>query len=205
MRSGVDDRHVDESERSGRGRRFAGSAAKRHPSGMADASTQRNLVLILARDLTSRLATPEFVVDADGTLAYFQRGGRAGTRSSVRRSRGAPSGEWASEWEPTDLDGTPVPLDQLPLGIAFREGRPAHRAIRITGGDGVHREIEVTAFPLCPPTRGQTTTSRRHSDVPMNIVWVGRSPDRVAVANVGDRPALTRCRREAMVRRGSHS
>ena len=49
-----------------------------------------------------------------------------------------------------DLDGTPVPLDQLPLGIAFREGRPAHRAIRITGGDGVHREIEVTAFPLCP-------------------------------------------------------
>jgi hypothetical protein len=27
--------------------------------------------MILARDLTSRLATPAFVVDADGTLAYF--------------------------------------------------------------------------------------------------------------------------------------
>lgn len=38
---------------------------------MADSSTQRNLVMILARDLTSRLATPAFVVDADGTLAYF--------------------------------------------------------------------------------------------------------------------------------------
>jgi hypothetical protein len=44
----------------------------------------------------------------------------------------------------------PVPLEELPLGIAFREGRAAHRAIRITGGDGLDREIEVTAFPLCP-------------------------------------------------------
>jgi len=32
---------------------------------------QRELILILARDLTSRLATAAFVVDADGTLAYF--------------------------------------------------------------------------------------------------------------------------------------
>ena len=117
---------------------------------MADASTQRNLVMILARDLTSRLATPAFVVDADGTLAYFNEAAEPVLGRSYAEAGELPAGEWASQWEPTDLDGTPVPLDQLPLGIAFREGRPAHRAIRITGGDGVHREIEVTAFPLRP-------------------------------------------------------
>ena len=130
--------------------RFAESAADGIPSGMADDSTQRNLVMILARDLTSRLATPAFVVDADGTLAYFNEAAEPVLGRSYAEAGELRAGEWASEWEPTDLDGTPVPLDQLPLGIAFREGRPAHRAIRITGSDGVHREIEVTAFPLCP-------------------------------------------------------
>ena len=47
-----------------------------------------------------------------------------------------------------DAQGRPIPLEELPLGIAFRDGRAAHRAMRITGGDGVAREIEVTAFPL---------------------------------------------------------
>jgi PAS domain-containing protein len=117
---------------------------------MADASTQRNLVMILARDLTSRLATPAFVVDADGTLAYFNEAAEPVLGRSYAESGELRAGEWATEWEPTDLDGTPVPLEDLPLGIAFREGRAAHRAIRIMGGDGVHREIEVTAFPLCP-------------------------------------------------------
>ena len=89
---------------------------------MADASTQRNLIMILARDLTSRLATPAFVVDANGTLAYFNEAAEPVLGRSYAEAGELRAGEWASEWEPTDLDGTPVPLDQLPLGIAFREG-----------------------------------------------------------------------------------
>jgi len=117
---------------------------------MADASTQRNLVMILARDLTSRLAMPTFVVDADGTLAYFNEAAEPVLGRTYAEAGELRAGEWATEWKPTDLDGVPLSLEELPLGIAFREGRPAHRAIRITGGDGVDREIEVTAFPLRP-------------------------------------------------------
>jgi PAS domain-containing protein len=116
---------------------------------MADASSQGNLVMILARDLTSRLAMPAFVVDAEGTLAYFNEAAEPVLGRTYAEAGELLAGEWASEWKPTDLEGTPVSLEELPLGIAFREGRPAHRAIRITGGDGVDREIEVTAFPLC--------------------------------------------------------
>jgi PAS domain-containing protein len=117
---------------------------------VADDSTQRNLVMILARDLTSRLATPAFLVDADGTLAYFNEAAEPVLGRTYAEAGELRAGEWASEWDPTDLDDVPVPLEELPLGIAFREGRAAHRVIRITGGDGVKREIEVTAFPLCP-------------------------------------------------------
>jgi PAS domain-containing protein len=113
------------------------------------ASTQRDLIMILARDLTSRLATPAFVVDAAGTLAYFNEAAEPVLGATYAESGELPAGGWASEWDPRDLDGTPVPLEELPLGIAFREGRPAHRPLRIRGVDGVTREIEVTAFPLC--------------------------------------------------------
>jgi PAS domain-containing protein len=116
---------------------------------MADASTQRNLIMILARDLTSRLATPAFVVDADGTLAYFNEAAEPVLGRTYAEAGELRAGEWASEWDPRDADGRVVPLEELPLGVAFREGRPAHRPLRITGGDGVVRDIEVTAFPLC--------------------------------------------------------
>jgi PAS domain-containing protein len=115
---------------------------------VADGSTPRDLILILARDLTSRLATPAFVVDAAGTLAYFNEAAEPVLGASYAEAGELPAGGWATEWDPRDLDGTPVPLEDLPLGIAFREGRPAHRPLRIYGADGVTRDIEVTAFPL---------------------------------------------------------
>ena len=106
--------------------------------------------MILARDLTSRLATPAFVVDADGTLAYFNEAAEPVLGRTYAEAGELAAGEWAAEWDPTDPDGHAIPLEELPLGIAFKEGRPAHRPMRITGGDGVARDIEVTAFPLCP-------------------------------------------------------
>jgi PAS domain-containing protein len=117
---------------------------------MADGSPHYNLIMILARDLTSRLATPAFVVDADGTLAYFNEAAEPVLGRTYAEAGELRAGEWATEWDPRDLEGKVVPLEELPLGVAFREGRPAHRALRITGGDGVVRDIEVTAFPLCP-------------------------------------------------------
>jgi hypothetical protein len=117
---------------------------------MVEGSTRRDLVLILARDLTSRLATPSFVVDAAGTLVFFNEAAEPVLGQTYAEAGELPAGAWATEWNPTDLEGRPVPLEELPLGIAFREGRAAHKVLRIVGGDGVARDIEVTAFPLCP-------------------------------------------------------
>jgi PAS domain-containing protein len=115
---------------------------------MADERRQRDLIMILARDLTSRLATPTFVVDVEGALVYFNEAAEPVLGRTYAESGELPAGVWAKEWDPKDEDGRRIPLDELPLGIAFREGRAAHRAMHITGGDGVARDIEVTAFPL---------------------------------------------------------
>ena len=115
---------------------------------MAQAHAQRNLILILARDLASRLATPVFVVDHEGTLVYFNEAAEPVLGRTYAETGELRAGEWATEWSPTDDDGRPLPLEDLPLGVALREGRASHRPLRIVGGDDVARAIEVTAFPL---------------------------------------------------------
>jgi PAS domain-containing protein len=109
---------------------------------------QKNLVLILAREFASKLATATFVTDAAGDLVYYNE--------AAEELLGRPFGEvgevraeeWGSLFSVADLDGTPVPLEEMPGGVALLERRPTHRVLRITGLDGVPREISITALPL---------------------------------------------------------
>jgi PAS domain-containing protein len=109
---------------------------------------QKNLVLILAREFASQLATATFVIDEKGKLVFYNEPAEA-----ILGQTFAEVGEvWADQWtdlfEVEDLDGNPVPLEKMPGGIAFFERKPTHGDIRITGLDGVKRVISVTAFPL---------------------------------------------------------
>jgi hypothetical protein len=59
-----------------------------------------------------------------------------------------PAGVWSTQFAPQDERGQPIPLDELPLGIALGKRVPAHRAFEIRGLDGAVRSVAVTAFPL---------------------------------------------------------
>jgi hypothetical protein len=109
---------------------------------------QKDLVLILARDMAARLATPMFVVDAVGTLVFFNEAAEpilGGTFADI----GEVSVErWTETFRSVDDDGNPIPRTELPLGIALLEGRPAHRTLDLIGADGVLRHLAATAIPL---------------------------------------------------------
>jgi PAS domain-containing protein len=110
--------------------------------------TQQSLLMIMARDFASRLATAVFLVDPDGTLLYFNEAAEHVLGQEFVEGRAVPAREWSTAFAPEDENGDPLPLASLPLGVALTERVPAHRAIRIVGADGVSRSIEVTAFPL---------------------------------------------------------
>lgn len=115
---------------------------------MTTQAAQHHLVLILARDFASRLATPVFLVDVRGSVIYFNEAAERVLGRRYVEGKGMQAEEWSTVFEPSDDDGNPIGLTELPLGVAIIERRPDHRMLRIRSVDGVERRIEVTAFPL---------------------------------------------------------
>ena len=109
---------------------------------------QKELEIILARQLTSYLSIPAFIVDPDGTLLYYNEAAEA-----VLGRRFAETGElaladWATGFEQTDDSGAPLDPAVQPLVVAVTQRRPAHGQFWIRGLDGVRRHVEVTGLPL---------------------------------------------------------
>jgi PAS domain-containing protein len=109
----------------------------------------KHLVLILAREFVSNLATPTAITDEAGDLVYFNEAAQEVFGRSFAEVGEMTYGEWTVRFSPRTIeDDEPLSLDQRPTGIALRERRAAHERLRITSLDGVAREVAVTAFPL---------------------------------------------------------
>lgn len=110
--------------------------------------SQKEIEVILARQLADYLATPIFLVDPEGTLIFYNEpaekilGRRFGETGEMR------AGVWSTLFEPVDEDGKALAPGDLPLVVALTKRQPAHRVFWIRGLDRVLRHIEVTAFPL---------------------------------------------------------
>jgi PAS domain-containing protein len=109
---------------------------------------QRNLVLILARELAANSATPMFVVDPDGTLVFFNEPAEQVLGRTFAETGAMGAKEWGTMFAPLDVDGSPIPLEDLPLTKALRDLHPGHLEMKITALDEEPRLIAVTAFPL---------------------------------------------------------
>jgi PAS domain-containing protein len=109
---------------------------------------QHHLILIVARAFASRLATAVFLVDPEGTAIYFNEAAERLLGRPFIEGHGMPAGVWSRQFAPQDAQGRPIPLEELPLGIALGKRVPAHRSFDIRGLDGAVRSVAVTAFPL---------------------------------------------------------
>jgi PAS domain-containing protein len=109
---------------------------------------QRHLALILARELASQLATATFIADASGSLVFYNERAEEILGRTFAEAGTMPAEGWGSQFLLEDLDGSPLPLDRMPAGIALMERRPAHGKLWMTGLDGERRLLSVTAVPL---------------------------------------------------------
>jgi PAS domain-containing protein len=108
----------------------------------------KHLVLILARELASNLATPTFIADDEGTLVFYNEAADDVVGVTFAEVGEMPMDEWTAGFAPRTLDSEPLPAEQRPARIALDQRRPSHQRFRITSRDDVVRDVAVTALPL---------------------------------------------------------
>lgn len=111
-------------------------------------SSQKEIELILARQLASYLVMPIFIVDPQGNLIYYNEPAELILGRRFEETGEMPVAEWSTLYQPEDETGNPLAPELLPLVVALTNHSPAHRNMWIQGLDGVRRLIQVTAFPL---------------------------------------------------------
>jgi PAS domain S-box-containing protein len=115
---------------------------------MADPPPQRHLILILARNFASRLATAVFLVDEKGRVIFFNEAAEDLLGTRFEEGHGMSAEEYTELFRPADERGEMLGSLDTPLGIAVNRQEPSHGPLTITAADGTTRRIEATAFPL---------------------------------------------------------
>jgi PAS domain-containing protein len=109
---------------------------------------QREIEVILSRQLASYLSTPVFIVDESGTLVFYNEPAEQILGQRFEETGEMPRDEWITASTATDNAGNLLPRESLPLMVALTERRPVHGHFWITGLDKVRRCIATTAFPI---------------------------------------------------------
>jgi PAS domain-containing protein len=108
----------------------------------------KHLVLILAREFASNLATPTVIADADGRVVFYNEAAEQVVGGPFSDLGEVDLDEWTTSFEPRTAEDEALPVEERPARIALDERRAAHERFRITSRDGVDRDVAVTAFPL---------------------------------------------------------
>jgi PAS domain-containing protein len=119
------------------------------PEGDAGAViSQKSIELILLRELASRLTLPVALFDATRRLVYlnvpaeklfafrFEDVGEISQRAFIAKIR------------PTEDDGSLIPAEQMPSGVALNWRRPKHEDMWVFDARGEPHWIAVTGLPL---------------------------------------------------------
>jgi PAS domain S-box-containing protein len=111
-------------------------------------TSKHSLPLILARELAANLATPMFLINAEGTLVYVNEAAELMLGRSLAEVGSITANEFGARLQLAELDGSPMRRRDSPAGVAFYQREPAHRTLLATTLDGTRRPFEVTAYPL---------------------------------------------------------
>jgi PAS domain-containing protein len=109
--------------------------------------TQLPRELLVAKELADASDVPMCLVDADGNPVHYNEAAKTILMGYRDAASGLTLPELGARMEFTNIEGTHVSLEQLPIMIAVQRGRPAHRRLTVEL-EGVRLRVEVTAFPL---------------------------------------------------------
>lgn len=113
-----------------------------------EASSQRPLELILARNLLSCLSTPAFLADRTNDIVFYNEAAGALLGRRFEETGTLSAEQWLNDFGPLDERGEPIPLEQQPITVALRADRAAHARHRIRSFGGAMHDVEVSGMPI---------------------------------------------------------
>jgi PAS domain-containing protein len=111
-------------------------------------STSKAIQIILARQLASCVAMPILLVDAEGTLVFYNEPAEVILNKRFDETGEIPADEWNELVTVVDEDRNPILPEVRPMRAALLQRRPISRTIWMRSGDSQWRHLQVTAFPL---------------------------------------------------------
>ena len=111
-------------------------------------SASKSIQIILARQLASCVAMPILLVDAAGTLIFYNEPAEAILNQRFEETGEIPVEEWNRLVAVTDEDRHPIPPENWPMRVARLQRRPISRRIWLRRGGSEWRHLQVTAVPL---------------------------------------------------------
>lgn len=109
---------------------------------------QQPLEMIILRQLAACLTIPMWMMDDSGDLIFYNEPAEALLGVQFDDVGPIRANQLVGMWQVSDLDGSPLPDDQVPVVATLTGQVPRHRAIRFRAKDGEWRTVEVTALPI---------------------------------------------------------
>ena len=113
-----------------------------------NASSQRPLELILARNLLSSLSTPAFLANRTNDIIFYNEAAGALLGRRFEEGGTMSAEQWLNDFGPLDERGEPIPLEEQPVTTALRANRAAHARHRIRSLGGAVHVVEVSGMPI---------------------------------------------------------
>ncbi len=110
--------------------------------------SQKPLELILARNLLTSVTTPAFLVARNGALLFYNEAAGALLGRPFEDVGQLEADEWTASFGPLDDEDRPIPLEDLALTTALRDGRPAHSEFCVRDARGAKHRIAASAMPI---------------------------------------------------------
>ena len=108
----------------------------------------KSIQIILARQLASSIATPILLVDADGTLIYYNEGAERIFNQRFDETGEVAAAEWTARIAAVDDQRNPMPAADRPMMKVLAERHPVSQTMWTRATDGEWRHLHITAFPI---------------------------------------------------------
>jgi hypothetical protein len=119
-----------------------------HPDGRTWGDSQKPIELILLRELAGRLSIAVSLFDATGKLVYLNESAENLLALLFDEVGEISQVEFIARLRPTNRDGAPIPVAEMPSGLAPGGWRPQHRTMLLHDARGAVHQVAVTDLPL---------------------------------------------------------